>query len=221
MKIISLKIFVLAALVLACQNSWAAAPSPQMIAQELQKAYNQTKTLTADFQQITVSQMSHRKKFGSGTLILAKPGLMRWDYQKPDHQVFVCDGNTISMYFSKEKQMIVSSAQQYLESDLTYSFFAGTGDILRDFIVTSPDEEDIEDSADAYQIKIVPKHGNPQIDYINIWADHTSFLLKRIKVTDKFGSETEINFSNLVRNETIDQAIFTFRPPPGTELVQQ
>lgn len=199
----------------------AAELSPLAVAERLQATYEQTLTLTATFQQITTSPMSQRKKRGSGTLVLAKPGLMRWDYYEPEAQVFVCDGKTISMYFAKEKQLIVTDATHYLESDVTYSFFSGTGNILQDFEIMAPEEEEVGESLTLHHLKIIPKKRHPQVDFIHLWVERATFLLKRLQVTDKFGAETDITFSELKRNVEVDKALFTFTPPPGTEIVQQ
>ena len=221
---INKKIFVLTLFVsFLCPffSVWAAELSPAEVAKRLQETYAGTLTMKADFQQVTVSLMSRRQKLGAGRLALKKPGLMRWDYHEPDHQVLVCDGETISMYFAREAQMIITPAQQYLEADVIYSFFAGTGDISRDFEVYPPAEEDLDEMSWAYQIKIIPKQVHPQVDFINIWADPQTFLLQRIKVTDKFGSVTDISFTNIERNIEVADDIFYYMPPEGTEIIQQ
>ena len=51
-------------------------------------------------------QFSERVRQGSGSMIFLKPGHMRWDYTAPDHQVLVSDGESITMYFEKNNQMI-------------------------------------------------------------------------------------------------------------------
>jgi outer membrane lipoprotein-sorting protein len=38
---------------------------------------------------------------------------------------------------------------------------------------------------------------------------------------DAFGQRTEMHFSNVVKNAPIDDAIFTFMPPKGVDLVGQ
>jgi outer membrane lipoprotein carrier protein len=195
--------------------------TPEQIAQNLQKSYNKITSLQASFTQETYSKLSSRKRQGNGSLILVKPGLMRWDYQTPDKQVFICDGEQLSMYFAKENQMFTSSAKQYLESDVMYSFFAGTADIVRDFdIEESVDsEQDIDDA--TYPIKLVPKKTHPQIDEIIVWVDRSSYLLQRLKVTDKFGSITDLAFSSIVKNIKVDKTRFVFTPPKGTEIIDQ
>ncbi len=215
------KISITLLFLLISTSLWAAEPTPRDIAVNLQKIYSKTNSLSADFIQIASSINGRHKRRGTGTLKLLKPGRMRWDYTEPDQQVMVCDGQVISMYFAKQKQMITSSAKQYLESDVTYSFFAGSGDILRDFSVQSPDPDDLDKMAGSYQIKIIPKHSHPQVDYINLWVDAKTFILNRVKVTDKFGSQTDISFSNTKRNIKIDKEIFVFTPPAGTEIINQ
>ena len=205
----------------ACHSVFAADLTPLAVAQKIQDTYAATKTLRAEFQQTTSSRMSGRERLGSGTMVLAKPGLMRWDYREPDQQIFVCDGQRISMYFAKEKQMMVTPAKDYLESDVTYTFFTGTGDIQRDFTVAGPPEEDIVATKAAYQLKLTPKKSHAQIDFIELWVDRDTFLLNRLKVTDKFGTVTDLAFSKVTTNQEAPANIFQFTPPEGTEIIDK
>lgn len=191
------------------------------IAKKLQESYDKITSLQASFVQETYSKLSSRKRTGNGSLVLVKPGLMRWDYQAPDVQVFICDGERLSMYFAKENQMFTSSAKQYLESDVMYSFFAGSANIIRDFDVqeSTEAEQDIDDT--SYQMKLVPKTIHPQIDEITVWVDRSTYLLSRLKVVDKFGSITDMTFSNIVKNQNVERSRFSFTPPEGTEIIDQ
>ena len=192
--------------------------SPEEKAAMLQEAYDQTSSFTADFTQTTSMKLSRRQRKGLGSLVIKKPGLMRWDYQEPDHQVLVCDGEEMSMYFSSAKQMIVMSAQEYLQSDVTYAFFAGNGNVLRDFNVGSiPDDYCCGDLPD---LKLVPKKQHPQVENIYLWLDER-FLISRMKISDHYGSVTELTFTNIKLNQPVTVDRFNFVPPPGTEIVKQ
>jgi outer membrane lipoprotein carrier protein len=195
--------------------------SPAEIARNLQESYNRILSLQASFTQETYTRLSSRKRTGSGSLVLVKPGLMRWDYKTPEEQIFICDGERLLMYFAKEKQLFTSSAKQYLESDIMYSFFAGTADIVKDFDVReqSETEQDIDDS--TYQIKLVPRTVHPQIEEITVWVDRASYLLRRLKVMDTFGSVTDLFFADIIENKQIDKSRFSFQPPEGTEIINQ
>lgn len=219
-----------------CLNTAAAARAtePVEVAKKLQKTYENTTSIQADFYQITTVPMSSRTKKGAGTMVLKKPGRLRWDYTAPDQQVIICDGESITMYFAKANQMIYAPAKDYIQSDVTYSFFAGTGDILRDFDVLPPSFEDFPEEGMAangvshtnlppeniYVIKLVPKEPHPQVDYLHVWIDTKGFFSKRIRIMDLFGSVTDLSFQNIRTNQPVKDDAFNFSPPAGTEVIE-
>ncbi len=203
-------------------------------ASRLQAVYDKTTCIATDFRQVTVMNINRRKRQGAGTLIFMKPGHMRWDYSTPDRQVLISDGKTISMYFENLRQMIVTSAREYLQSDVTYSFFAGTGKILQNFTVLPADSEVIEEKStapDAYVIKLIPKISHPQIDHLYVWISKDNFLIARLRIVDHFDTVTDLFFENtgtscvVDRNgkgkQSINVGMFDFTPPGGTEIIKQ
>ncbi len=196
--------------------SFAATLSPAELAAKLQATYEKTTSFGADFKQSTTLMMTGRSRKGTGHLIIKKPGRMRWDYLTPDKQVLLCDGEKMYMYFAKNQQMMVSDAKAYLQSDVTYGFFTGTGNILRDF--TPGKLADIA-AGDKYGFKLTPKIDHPQVEYINIWL-RDDFLVKRLQIIDHFGSVTDISLSNLEINKAVSDDLFVFTPPPGTEIME-
>ncbi len=196
------------------------------IAQKLQSTYEKALNLVADFKQTTAMKFSSRVRQGSGTMIFRKPGRMRWDYRSPDYQVLISDGETISMYFEKSNQMIVSNAREYLQSDVTYSFFAGTGDILKDFDVSDPDL--VTDSMDnSFLIKLTPRSSHPHVSSIHAWISHDSFLITHLQIVDHFETVTDLFFFNILINadhydsREIKEDLFLFIPPADTEIIEQ
>lgn len=197
--------------------SRAAEMTPHEIATRLQQAYDGTRTLRADFKQ-TAAVSGGRKRYGEGKLAVLKPGRIRWDYSAPDIQVLLSDGKKFTMYFAKSSQMIIQSIDEYLSSDVTYSFFTGTGDILRDFEVSA---SELEAEEGTLAIKLMPRKPHPQVDYLHIWVTKKDFAIKRLEIVDQFGSRTELQFSNMVLNQAVPEAHFAFSPPPGTETISQ
>lgn len=191
---------------------------PQAIGVKLQETYDRTTSFSAEFEQITATKLSRRERHGSGTLLIKKPGFMRWDYLEPERQVIVSDGDSISMYFAEAEQMIIMPAQEYLQSDVTYAFFAGTGNILQDFEVgvvgadycCGPDPD----------LMLTPKVPHPQVEYLYLWLTE-SFLISRMQIADHYGSLTDLKFTNIKLNIKIDDDDFSFTPPAGTEIVKQ
>jgi len=195
------------------------------IAQKLQYTYEKASNLVANFNQTTSIKSSQRVRKGSGSMIFLKPGRMRWDYITPDHQVLTSDGITISMYFEKSNQMIISDAKDYLQSDVTYSFFTGTGDILKDFNVVEPDFENVNDN--LHLIKMIPKSMHPQVSFIHAWINDKTFLLEHLQIIDHFDTVTDLFFKNIQINSNsyggreITKNLFSYTPPTNTEIIKQ
>ncbi len=144
--------------------------SPVQIAEKIQETYEKTTSFKADFLQTsTISTMEHRQRKGSGSMVIQKPGLLRWDYTSPEKQVLVSDGETFSLYFASENQMIVTPAKEYLQEDVTYNFFAGKGNLLQDFEVLPlmPEQE----KQGSLAIKLIPKKTHAQVETMNVWVD--------------------------------------------------
>jgi outer membrane lipoprotein carrier protein len=190
---------------------------PEMGAR-LQATYDGTASFTADFTQVTSMKLSRRERHGQGSLLIKKPGLMRWDYLEPDRQVLISDGEVMSMYFAAAEQMIIMPAQEYLQSDVTYAFFAGTGNIPRDF--------DLEAAGEDYccgtppDLRLTPKRPHPQVEYLYLWLNE-DFLIGRMQIADHYGSLTDLTFTNIKLNVPLAGERFRFTPPPGTEIIRQ
>lgn len=210
-------------LFLFCPSQKTAADdiTPRQIAEKLQHRYETAQSFSADFNQETTLQLgSGHKKEGKGSVVIQKPGHMRWDYFEPDPQIIICDGKSIIIYLEKAKQLLVGDARDYLQSDVTYTFFTGTGNILKDFDVLSPDDGGIEND-EGYVIKLIPKEPHPHVESLMVEVDKTSFLVKKLVIRDRFGSVTTMTFSNMRVNVPFPASFFTFEPPPGTEIIEQ
>ena len=194
--------------------------TPIAVADKLQQTYKQTTTFTADFRQISSMRMHRRQRKGSGTLVISKPGRIRWNYQQPDRQVLISNGDTVSMYFEKNQQMMVMPSDRYLTSDVTYAFFVGNGDIQRDFTIQDPDAAPFLANG-QYCIKLIPKETHPQLNYLHLWINSSTWSVQRIQLVDQLDSITDLFFSNIITNQPVADNIFLFTPPPDTEIIEQ
>ena len=207
----------------------AGADSSGEVAARLQKKYDSLTSLSFSFKQKSQGELAGRAKTGSGQAFFYKDNAvskMRWNYNEPDQQVLISDGETFKMYFSELQQMIVTPAES-LENDLTYSIFSGRQDLVETFHIFPSDLDDgIKDEANPISvIKLVPVKEHSQVQHIHVWVDSDS-LIRRIEMQDHFGTITLLNFSDIKKNfldssETDPTALFMFTPPEGTEIIQQ
>ena len=205
--------------------------SPADTGARLQAKYNRIKSLTFDFTQHTSGQLSGRGGSGNGQAYFLKTGKnskMLWNYSAPDKQVILNDGTTLTMYFAKLKQMIITPADS-LQQDLTYSFFSGAGDLVNDFQLLPPDPEagmTDTDRASFKIIKLIPNTPRSQVSSIHVWVTSES-LIQRMEIRDSFDTITILNFSNIkidslaAENAQVLKSLFSFTPPDGTEIIHQ
>lgn len=203
---------------------------PEDIAARLQARYDSMQSLNFNFFQDIQGEMTGRPRQGSGRAVFLKKGgkaRMRWDYVNPDQQVLISDGVDFTMYFANLKQLLISPAEQ-LDADLTYSFFTGKGVLKRDFHIRPANEDEQSTNEDEFKvIKIIPKTPHSNVQDIHLYVTSAS-LIRRIKIRDHFGTITVLNLSDIEvdtvmkgKNPEEIEAIFTFVPPPGTEIIRQ
>lgn len=220
MKIPAITLALAGFLLTFANHAMASDITAEDVADKLQQTYKQTYTFTADFDQISSMRMQRRQRKGSGVLFISKPGRIRWNYRQPDRQVLISNGETVSMYFEKNRQMMVMSADRYLSSDVTYAFFVGNGDIRRDFTIQKPDAFPFLANG-QYCIKLLPKETHPQLNYLHLWINSATWLVQRIQLVDQLDSITDISFYNIITNQPVADKIFVFTPPPDTEIIEQ
>jgi len=206
----------------------------------LQSKYNSLTSLTFSFEQVTSTGTRERKGRGEALFYryqlpsevgqkddtFVKQSVMRWNYTEPDPQIIVSDGQTLSIYTEKDKQLIRTPAKE-LESDITYAFFAGTRNLLDDFAAKAPDTTFLFSSDTELQtLLLVPRQPHNQIRDVQVWFDSEG-LIHHLKITDHFESVTELNFNNIMANslppgdrKTLND-IITFPIPPGTEIISR
>ncbi len=222
-------LFVIMALLAA--NDDSRAQNPEDLAQRLQATYATIDSMSFSFSQTTSGPMTGRPKSAKGNGLYARTAekpLMRWNYLTPDPQVVISDGSTISMYFEKLNQMIISEVEE-AQTDILFSFFAASEPLDRHFtILPAFVETDIaaEDIPEMQSLQLEPLDKNSQIQTINLWIGGDS-LIRRIDLLDHFDTKTTINLSNIVINpfaakdQQDIEAQFTFIPPEGTEIIRQ
>lgn len=201
----------------------------ERVAARLQERYDSMKSLEFLFFQQTQGSVTGRPQVGEGQAAFLKANdtaYMRWDYISPDAQVLISDGVLFKMYFEELSQMIVTPASA-LESDITYSFFTGKGQLKQDFIIQTADfgvDQGVTESSPSSVIKLIPKKEQSQVQDIHLWVTGDS-LISRIQIRDHFGTTTILSFSDIevdgIDTSSASFSRFNFEPPVGTEIIEQ
>jgi outer membrane lipoprotein carrier protein len=79
---------------------------PDAVVARVQGRYERTTRLQARFRQETRVPGFDQVQTGEGQVWILKPGMMRWDYTKPERQTIIANGDTLWIYLPEDRQVI-------------------------------------------------------------------------------------------------------------------
>ena len=181
----------------------------------LQRRYDGTNTMQADFRQTVESKTLAGTLESKGKVSFEKPNRMRWDYDPPDAQTIVGDGETLWIYQPDLKQVIKAPLTQAFQSSTPVSFLAGLGRVERDFDATLE-----RDEPEQWLLKLVPKQKEGGVGLLELGVRKSDASVAEARITDAAGTTTRIFFTDERRNVTLQPDLFHFSPPPGVDVVK-
>src|SRR5512147_2814915 len=147
----------LATLVLAASAGAAPDPAAADLARKVQAYYERTQDLEARFQQVYTYSGFGRKQVSSGTLRVKKPGMMRWDYEKPTAKTIAVKGSRLVQYEPQEHQAYVDEKFDASAMSAAVTFLLGKGDLAREFDLAT---------GDGGTLVLRPKVPDPRVESI-------------------------------------------------------
>lgn len=202
---------------LAAEPAPRAAPSAVDLARNLQRKYEQVRDFSADFEHIYEGGVLRKKLTERGTLLVKKPGKMRWAYTSPEKKEFVSDGRTLYAYVPADKQVIVSAVPPADDASSPAMFLAGKGSIQRDFtprIATAPGL-----AASELALELVPRTRQNEYDWIILVVDRATLQIRRLVTADSQGGTSTFVFTKLRENVGLPDKAFAFTIPRGVDIV--
>ncbi|MBV8207499.1 MAG: outer membrane lipoprotein chaperone LolA [Acidobacteria bacterium] len=187
------------------------------IARRVDHYYNRLETLKTNFTEKYSGNGMDRIE--SGSLILKKPGRMRWNYEQPRPKLFLSDGRTAWFYVPGDRQARKAPARdlQDLRSPLRYLLGKSRLEKEFDSLSLAPDVKP-EEPGDVV-LRGRPKAMADQVEDVVLEANQAG-QIRRLVIHNIDGSTTEFDFSGLQENPPAPDSDFRFTPPPGVEVIE-
>ena len=149
----------------------------------------------------------------SGTLLLKKPGRMRWAYDTPAGKLFVLDGKFAWFYTPGDPQVQRIPAKQMDDLRTPLRFLLGHTQLARelDNIHLTPDST-------GTIIAGVPKGMQNRVRQLSLHVTPAGEITA-MKLEEQDGAVTEFDFTDMQENVPTHDADFTFTPPPGVTVI--
>jgi outer membrane lipoprotein carrier protein len=181
----------------------------------LQSKYNKISTLSADFTQVHTSR-DQRERRESGSLLLKKPGRMKWNYTTPEEKQFISDGKWLYEYVAAEKAVTRSPIKEAGDLRAPFAFLLGQGNLRREFRrIEFANESPVKASNKV--LRLIPRHLQ-DFDELRVELDPNTFQIARLSIIEPDSDRSDFIFSNIKENIPAPSAEFTFKAPPGVEV---
>lgn len=184
------------------------------ILQNLEKRYN-TADFSARFAQESTIKAMNITDTAAGQVWFKHPGMMQWEYERPERYAIISDGKTLWIFRPEDNQVVIGKAMSYFGNGKGASFLSNFNLVKDTYTVTQADAP----GPGQYALKLVPKKKQLDIAAIFLYVDSTVFEIKRVVTQNEYGDETRIDFSRL-KFAPLDASLFNFQIPAGAEVLQ-
>jgi len=180
---------------------------------------NKMETFRADVtQEVKISDMSESRIL-TGTVAIKKPDKLLLIYTVPVKQNIISNGKTIWIYFKEQNQVIVQDVSEIKGKDNNIFQLQKYLEYLKSKYIGSLKEEKKYEGIEAVLLEFVPKGEVEDLSRITLWVDKKKWLPIASTVHIGEGNSITVKFSNIKTNETLDDSLFDFKIPEGTEKI--
>jgi len=178
----------------------------------IEKHYQELTDLTAKVTQKNFLKAIDKTQIFEGTLWIKKPGKLRLNYT--NGQLILIDGKEALLYSKKTEQVIKKTFTDIDQMNIPVAFLLGAAHIRDDFEVFQPDVKD------PRLLELMPKKTGAAMRRLRIQTDEAGRII-RLVIFDNSGNITEIGFTDIREDTGLDNKLFTFKAPQGTEIIEQ
>ncbi len=152
----------------------------------------------------------------SGTMVVKRPGMMRWVYEKPDKQVIVTDGKKLWIYRPADNQVTVGSAPSFFGDGKGASFLSNIQSVRKTFHVTL----EKMNASQEYVLKLVPMDKSYDLTSVLLVVSNDTFDIVEVVTYNSYEDETRIELNSIQIEQNLDDSQFKFAIPQGAEVVR-
>lgn len=174
---------------------------------------------SADFIQKSTIKAMDVTDSAAGKVYIKYPGKMRWEYDKPDRQIIITDGDKLWIYRPEDNQVMIGNAPTFFKDGKGASFLSDIRLIRKKFDISL--EENVQGQSDLfYHLKLIPLEKTLDISMIRLMISKQTFNVLQVTTVNFYGDETRIDFINSAFGVNLKDSLFSFSIPPGVDVLQ-
>lgn len=200
-------------LVSALSLSSVAAFAAESDVQRLSQLLNQSKTIDAQFSQLTLDASGSSLQETTGQMTVQRPGLFYWHTDAPQEQVVVSDGAKVTLWDPDLEQATIKKLDQRLTQTPALLLSGDISKISESFDITSKEQGEVLD------FTLKPKTKDTLFDSLRL--SFRKGLINDMQLIDSVGQRTNILFNGVRNNQPVAPDRFTFKVPAGADVIQE
>ena len=174
---------------------------------------------SADFIQKSTIKAMDVTDSATGKVYIKYPGKMRWEYDKPDRQIIITDGDKLWIYRPEDNEVMTGNAPTFFKDGKGASFLSDIRLIRKKFDISL--EENVQGQSDLfYHLKLIPLEKTLDISMIRLMISKQTFNVLQVTTVNFYGDETRIDFINSAFGVNLKDSLFSFSIPPGVDVLQ-
>jgi outer membrane lipoprotein carrier protein len=194
-------------------SAFAADPGLDKLLKSVENRYNKSKTLQVLFNESYMPQ-GKPPRSESGTLLLRKPGRMRWEYSQPKGKLFVSDGKSLWLYTPADNQAEQMKLQESEDMHAPLAFLLGRLNFAKDF-------RNLQARPDGAATRITAEPRTDNLPYTAVeFVVAPDSQIREVKVTGFDNSILDFHFDREKVDPPLDAKLFAFKAPPGAAIVE-
>lgn len=205
-----IRMLLLAALSLSSLSSLA---DEDASAQRLTALLSQAQTISARFSQLSLDGSGAQLQETAGQLVLKRPGLFRWHTDAPMEQLLVSNGEKVWLYDPDLEQVTIQTLDKRLTHTPALLLSGDVSEIRENFAISH------QEGGNVVDFMLKPKSKDTLFDSLRL--SFRSGVLNDMQLIDSIGQRTNILFLGVEMNEAVDDSLFSFEIPEGTDVIQE
>ncbi|MBN2808253.1 MAG: outer membrane lipoprotein carrier protein LolA [Deltaproteobacteria bacterium] len=182
----------------------------------IRRQYLQEMAFSGRFTQKTTYSDSHETTLSMGLIWIQGPDKMRWEYQLPEKQLLVSDGQTLWYYTPDLNQVMTGSVKDIKEARIIINLLSELQLQAEKFklAVTKVD--------DRIVVELAPLANDPAPPFqkLEMIFSAASYMLAETRMVDLFANEIVITYKwQSGPDKALPRSFFTFIPPAGCDMM--
>lgn len=179
----------------------------------LSQLLEKSKTITANFSQLTLDGSGTRLQETKGEMSVQRPGLFYWHTEAPQEQTMISDGQKVTLWDPDLEQATIKKLDQRLTQTPALLLSGDVSKISESFDISS------KQAGEVMEFILKPKTKDTLFDSLNL--SFRNGMINNMRLVDSVGQRTDILFSGVKANEPIPASKFKFVIPKGADVIQE